>query len=332
MAELYFGDVSQRGGIVAYAKLLRRALARAILRKTAQLIPFPKNSGKTMIARRYLRQDPPSAPLTEGVTPKALSTKYEDVMATLLQWGAYIPVSDQAIDLHEDKLVEEHSKILSEQMDETVEKLDWEVIRGGTAVYYANGSVRSSVNTIISTGDLAIIERELRANYASYFREMSKGSDASNTEPIADSFGVYGHTDCQYDIEKLSGFVPVHKYGNPNDRIDMYEIGSVGRFRFILSPWFDSFPDAGGTKGTMKSTSGTKADVYALVVMTPDFWAKLDVNSMYSGSILVNKPKVQTGDELAQRGSVGWKLYHAAMILDDSIGARLEVAVTATPS
>jgi N4-gp56 family major capsid protein len=44
---------------------------------------------------------------------------------------------------------------------------------------------------------------------------------------------------------------------------------------------------------------------------------------------MVVNPKPASGDPLAQRGSVGWKLWTATVILQDLFMARLEVAATA---
>jgi N4-gp56 family major capsid protein len=44
---------------------------------------------------------------------------------------------------------------------------------------------------------------------------------------------------------------------------------------------------------------------------------------------MVVNPKPAPGDPLAQRGTVGWKAWQAAVILNDAWMARAEVAATA---
>jgi N4-gp56 family major capsid protein len=44
---------------------------------------------------------------------------------------------------------------------------------------------------------------------------------------------------------------------------------------------------------------------------------------------MVVNPKPAAGDPLAQRGTVGWKLYQGTVILQDAFMARLEVCATA---
>jgi N4-gp56 family major capsid protein len=44
---------------------------------------------------------------------------------------------------------------------------------------------------------------------------------------------------------------------------------------------------------------------------------------------MVVNPKPAPGDPLGQRGSVGWKAWQAAVILQDAFMVRLEVAATA---
>lgn len=330
---MYYGDLDPRIGVYKIGKLINRVVANRFLYKTAQKMNFPKNNGKTAIGRRYESLDIPDAAISEGITPSETPVSYTDVQATLLQWGAYIRLTDHVLDLHEDQIVSEFEKLLSEQMEKRLETLDWLKVTGGTNVFYANGTARTDVNTVIANGDLKVIERSLLAAEAQYYKRNIGGKPKDNTYPIASAFVACGHTDCKSDIENLTGYKAVHEYASPDMRLSEYEIGAVGNFRFVLHPWYTSYADAGGAKGTMKSTSGTLADVYPIVVLTEDCWASLDITqTMNSGKILLNMPKAISGDELAQRGSLGWKLYDAGMILNDTQIARLEVAVTNTPT
>jgi hypothetical protein len=46
----------------------------------------------------------------------------------------------------------------------------------------------------------------------------------------------------------------------------------------------------------------------------------------------VVNPNATPSQPLAQLGSVGWKIWRAGMIIDDTLGYRLESAVTNTPA
>ena len=100
-----------------------------------------------------------------------------------------------------------------------------------------------------------------------------------------------------------------------------------------LSSSFSDPPlDGGGAAGSMISTTGTSADVYPLIILAPDAWATVRLRGVNSGSIAVVNPKPRGGDALGQRGTLGWKFWHSALILNDELMDRGEVACTENPT
>jgi N4-gp56 family major capsid protein len=97
----------------------------------------------------------------------------------------------------------------------------------------------------------------------------------------------------------------------------------------VLSTIIAPFADAGANKGSMISTSGTKADVYPVLYIARDAYGIIPLKGKTAITPMVVNPKPSDSDPLAQRGHVGWKGYQTAAILNDAWMARLEVAVTA---
>jgi len=93
---------------------------------------------------------------------------------------------------------------------------------------------------------------------------------------------------------------------------------------------FDPFADGGGAKGTMVSTTGTSADVYPMLAFGKEAWGQVALRGQgaIAASIIPVGQKTKD-DPLAQRGYVGWKGWHCAVILNQLWMARLEVACTA---
>jgi N4-gp56 family major capsid protein len=79
----------------------------------------------------------------------------------------------------------------------------------------------------------------------------------------------------------------------------------------------------------MRSTSGTSADVYPILYIARDAYGIVPLRGKDSLTPMVVNPKPAAGDPLGQRGTVGWKAWQSAVILQDAFLIRAEVAATA---
>ena len=327
----HFGDISPRTNYAAWGKLLKRTVPGLVTERSAQTKPMPKGKGRVLICRRYLALSRITTPLFEGVTPPASKPTYVDVQCTLEQIGDWIGITDVIQDTHEDPVLSEFRSLQARQIRESTEALNIQVLKGGTSVIYTNGTARTDVNTVVERGDLALAVRNLRGADAEYYMEILSGSPKYGTEPIGAAFLGYAHSNVADDLHKVAGYTKVQNYPDPSKAMG-YEDGSAENIRFLLTTMFEPWEDAGGAKGAMLSTSGTKADVYPIIIVAPDAWATVPLRGVNSGSIAVVNPKPRGGDQLGQRGSLGWKKWHAAMILNDDLLERIETAVTAIPT
>ena len=126
----------------------------------------------------------------------------------------------------------------------------------------------------------------------------------------------------------MTDWKPVQQYPSAMGLIEG-EAGSVGEIRVVFdnncTPWADSGTTA-STYSTL-STTGTNSDVYPMLVFGADAYGTVALAGKNAVSTFVNNPKSITGDELAQRGSVGWKGYTATIILNDAFMLRIETAL-----
>jgi N4-gp56 family major capsid protein len=326
-----YGDISPRTQFTAWGKLLKRTVPGLITERTAQTKPMPKGKGRTMIFRRYLALAVSTTPLAEGVTPGATKPTYVDVEVTIEQYGDWIGITDVIEDTHEDPVLEEFKGLQSRQMKDTRETLNINILKGGSNVFYTNGAARTDVNTVMDRGDFRTIVRDLRGSDAEYYTEILSGKPNYDTSPIGPSFIGMGHTDTAADLQNVTKYTEVKNYPDPS-KAQEYEHGAVENIRFMLTTMFDSWPGIGGAAGTMKTSAGGLADVYPLIIVAPDAWATVPLRGVDSGNITVVNPKPTKDDPLGQRGTLGWKFWHAAVILNDDLMARLETAVINTPS
>lgn len=324
-----YGDIDQRTAGYAAADMLRHAEPFIILSRMGLTKPMPKNKAEKIIWRRPVPLPAITTPLVEGVTPSAQKISYEDVEATLKQYGKPIEITDKVENLSEDPVLATATMLAGEQAASTIEQVLYGVLKAGTNVFYANGASRASVNTALSLNKQRAVTRALAGQKARKITRMLKSGVEYGVSAVEAAYVAVAHTDLESDIRNLAGFVPVAKYGS-RQPLNEHEIGSVESVRYVLSPDLDPFADAGGAAGSMVSTTGTNADVYPILYFGQDAFAQVPLKGEEAIIPMVLNPgKPSKSDPMAQRGYVSWKAWYTAAILNDLWMARLEVAVTA---
>ena len=331
MATSTYGSISQRTAAWAANEMLAHAMPIELLGGMGQQKPIPKNTADNAKFRRPVPFPAAVAPLSEGITPPARAMQYQDVAVQLQQYGDIVEITDKVQDMSEDPVLKDATALTGEQVAETKEALIWGVVRGGTSVYYTNGAARSAVNTAITINTFRAATRFLKAQRAQVITQKITASTAYGTTAVAPAYVAVGHTDLEADLRALSQFTPVELYASQGGILP-YEVGKVEGVRICLSPLLVPFADAGDNKGTMKSTSGVKADVYSLIIMGKEAFGQTMLRGANAVTPMVLNPgEPRGGDPLGQRGTVGWKTYFAAVRLNESWMVRVETAVTNLP-
>jgi N4-gp56 family major capsid protein len=330
MADTRYGDagISPRTNVYAEREMLKHAMPELVLEKLALPKMMPKNKTQTIKFRRPVPFTAADTPLVEGVTPSATQFTYEDVSTSLRQYGQIVRITDHIEDTHEDPVLNDATMICGENIGRTMEKLNYGVVKAGTSVFYANGSQRTDVNTAISLNKQRAVTRYLKSMKAKKITRILAPSTNYATRAVEAAFVAVGHTDLEPDIRAMAGFLPVAEYGQRSP-ISEHEIGSVEDVRYILSSDLDPWADGGGTAGSMISTTGTSADVYPVLFFGQDSWATVGLRGQGAISPTIIPVNQRTKDDpLGQRGIVGWKTWHTALILNQTWMSRLEVAAT----
>lgn len=330
-----YGDISPRTAAYAAKDFLERALPYLIIERFGQAKPLPSNSTKTMTWRRYNALDATPVTLVEGVTPTGKQLTSTDVSVTLEQLGDRVVITDVVMDTHEDPILKETGEVLGEQAGQMVEIARFGVLKAGTNVYYANGTVRTDVNTPVSLGLQRKITRYLKRQMAKKITTVVKSTPSYGTQAVAPSYIALVHSDLEADIRNIPGFVPVENYGGGMTPYES-EIGKVEDVRYVYSTIFEPWADGGGAKsgsGTeMLSTTGTYADVYPILFLGKNAYGIVPLKGANAIVPMVVNAKPSDSDPLAQRGHVAWKTMQKSVILNDAWMVRAEVSVTANPS
>jgi N4-gp56 family major capsid protein len=324
--------ISQRTNVYAERQMLKHAAPVVILDKFGLSKPMPKNKSTTIKFRRPRTFTAATTPLVEGVTPQETTFSYEDVSVELKQYGQIATVTDVIEDTHEDPVLNDITMMLGENVGRTTEALTYAVLKGGTNVFYANGTTRSDVNTPVTLSALRAIVRALKSQKAMMISNILAGSPNYGTRPIERAYVAVCHTDVENDIRNLPGFIPVAEYGS-QQTIHETELGQVESLRFLISPDLGPIADAGGAKAgsgtTMVSASGTSSDVYPILIFGREAYGIVPLRGQGAIEPTIIPVNQKTKDDpLGQRGVAGWKMWHASVILNELWMARLEVAVT----
>ncbi|WP_136678614.1 N4-gp56 family major capsid protein [Neptunomonas sp. XY-337] len=327
MPQTTYGSISQRTAAWAAADMLKHAEPVMILSKFGQHKPIPTNTANAVKFRRAIPFPVATAGLQEGVTPASRQIQFEDVEATLVQYGDVAEITDHVQDMAEDPVLKVGTELCGEQAGATIEAVTWGAIRAGTSVYYANGNTRSGVNQPIKLKLQRAVTAALKRNKAKKVTKMASSSVKYGTEAIAAAYIAVAHTNLESDIRDMPGFTPVEKYGTTKPL--PYEIGKVEDVRYVLSPDLDAFLNAGGAAGNMVSDSGTNADVYPVIYFGQDAYGCIPLKGKKAITPKVTPvEETDSSDPLGQRGYVGWKSYFVAKILNEGWIVRLEVAAT----
>lgn len=335
------GDISPRTSGYFSKELLKRAQPLLIITRLGQPKPLPRNAGKTIKFRGYLHLPNQPKALTEGVTPAASKPSFRDIEGTITQYGDYVELTDVLTDTHEDPLISEFSDILGEQSAIMLERVTIGHLQAGTNVHFSGetgGTIATSRDGVNQPLTLTLQRRVLRGLKRQLAQPITTVVNASpnfGTSAIPPAYIAVCHTDCESDIREMPGFTPVEKYGGGYKPMDG-EIGSVEGVRYccttVLEPWLDAgaAPVAGKP---VESSAGACADVYPVFFFGKNAFGTIPLARGKNGAspitpMVLNPGTPRGGDPLGQRGTIGWKAYHSAIILYDFYMARAEVAVS----
>lgn len=317
------------GNAVTFSSLydplhLQRVTQQMMFDRYAQARFVPANSGvKEMFAFRYRSLRPATTPLTEGVLPTESNIVREKITYTIAQYGAYITYSDQINLFDVDNIKQQFTDILGDQAAETGDVVIRDIISAGSQVIYAGANAsRTEVadeatvgDALLTTTNLKLAVLKLKNARAMKFKSINSGSTKIGSTPIRSAYVGIVHPNVVEDLRNLTGWKDVESYAYSGD-IMPDEVGSWGDIRFVENT--NAYVDDTGTN-----------PVYVTLVIAKESYAATSVRGK-KGTEMVHKPLTSGGVEnaLNQKGSVGWKMYCGAKILNELFMVRLESRAT----
>ena len=328
MAGNTYANVAQRTNTYAATVFLEHAEPQEVFAKFGDVKPMPKNKAESVKFRRSVPFPKLTVALAEGVTPSSRQMQFEDVTATMQEWGDVVEATDRVRELSEDPVIKEASKNLGEQATETIEGVIFGVIVAGTQVGYTNGTTRLGLTTAITLNKLHAAVRALNSQRAKFITEIMSSSVNYDTRAVEGGYVAFGHTDLEHDIRALAGFIPVAKYGTRKP-LCPYELGSVENVRFIQSVNAVPFAAAttASTAGFMPAGTTSANDVYPLIVIGRNAYAQVPLKGSKAVEMFVWTGGDKS-DPLNQRDVVGAKYWFTAVRLNENWMYRIECLAT----
>jgi N4-gp56 family major capsid protein len=321
-------------------EILKHAVPLEVLGRTGRQIPMQRNQSDTYVARRWLPYGATAATassqdqffqngtgdrgnavvqahqIQEGVTPAPDGIVPFDITVVLMEYGCLYGFTNKTYDLYEDDV----PKAMIEQVGERVtfvnEMIIYGALRACTNAYY--GGAGTSVSTVaggLTLGMVRRIAKNLQANHGKPVNKILRAGPNYATDPVAEGYTVYCHTDLEPDIRDLPNFVPAEAYASGTPQPN--EIGKCERFRFITSPDLPSIQDAGAAIGAtgLASTTGVSIDIYPFIVTAQDAWGQIAVRGLSSlDPTFIAPGEKSKSDPMGQRGYAGTTWWKAVMI------------------
>jgi N4-gp56 family major capsid protein len=338
-----YSTAPSRNLIMAEREMLKKADPIKVLSSFGDQKQVPQNKTDTVVFRRPVPIDAAAngAPVVnasdyltqEGTTPTARTITYQDVTVTLQEYGVLMKISSKAELLYEDDIPGDMVSLVGDHMGTLEELISYGVVRGGTNVVFANGTVRTAVNTAISLNKLRQVARAIEAAHGKRVTEKLSAGVNYGTTAIHAAYLVFIHTDLESDVRNLPGFTPVVEYGSQKP-VHEREIGAAEQFRFITSPYFRPFLQAGGTvtAGAFLSNGGivgVTADVYPVMVVAQSAWGQVALKGMGSiDPIYLPAKQKNHANPMGKFGYVGANFWKNAVRLNENWLVRLEVAAS----
>ena len=341
-----YGDISPAVAAYSVVRMLKRAMPYLHFEKFGQTYPLPTNSTNTAKFRRYFLSGATGSagtgsgayyvpvattPLVEGVTPAGSKLANQDYTVTLKQYGDYVTITDVVQDTHTDPVLQAATDILGEQAALTVETLRFNILKAGTNLFRANAvAARNLIVAAPSLTDLRRVATSLNRQNAKKITQVVASNPDFNTKSVEAAYMAVCHPDLETDLRGLAGFKPVADYG-PHTTPFEGEIGSIEQIRFLTSTVAAPYADLGGANAALRATTNPAVaiDVYPILVFGRDAYGIVPLKGKSAMTPMVVNPKPAAGDPLAQRGTVGWKLWTETVILQQAFMAVLEAGATA---
>jgi N4-gp56 family major capsid protein len=289
--------------------LLMTAYPQLIHTKFAQQRILPEKMGDRIVFRRYARLPTVPIPLVDGVTPPGAPLSVTDIKAQVDFYGNFVTITNQVELTVEDRVLNESSRLLAENMAQTIDEVTRDVLASTSSVLQCSNGVNGNTPTELTKADIDTAVKTLLGNDALMISEIVVARDAFGTAPVRPAFWGYLDTDLLDDLEAVSNFLHASQYPNQQSVLDS-EWGATGNVRWLYT--------------SVGSVSSAATPVYNNFIIGKEAYAVVHLRSETGEFYVEPLGSAGSADPLHQRGSVGWQHPFVARILNDAFMINLE--------
>lgn len=327
-------------------ELLRNAQALCVYFAGSEAASIAEHRGTfTALWRRIENLPPTTTPLAEltgGVsfpTRTASQPSVTDVTATVQKFGDFIFLNEEVDLINFSGQTAKLMKVLGIQAGRSLNRLQRNVLEDNlTQVLTGTGTSATDILTNnLSLSNMAVVVNILNNNTANRFTGQTTGAVQVGTAPIRSAYRGFFHHDVEEDVRLLTGFRAVETYAGQTETA-VGEIGIAGGIRWVSSPEASIDLAAGATVTGTATGDGRSGDdityqLYNSVVIGEDCHGSLGLSAKHVKEIYRagdNLPAIQVintamgsagaADPLREVSTLGWKTFHAGVILDGSWG------------
>ena len=253
------------------------------------------------------------------------------VDANMAKYGNVITLTEEVDLVQVNARAMRFMDTLGENAGRSLNLLQQTAIRtGATTKRYANGVASDAAAiTAISAADIRYTVNQLNRADAMIFDPLSDGSTNIGSAPIRSSYFGTCHPDVEEDIRQITGFVAVENYAS-HTAIYPGEFGNLGGVRWCVST-LAAVESAAGTTSVVgfRGAGTTTNDVYSCLIYGKEAMGSVGLGETMTKEIYEGGDKIPAvqlishapgssgvADPLNEVGSLGWKAFHAGVVLN----------------
>jgi N4-gp56 family major capsid protein len=280
-------------------KLLTRLMFSLFFQENAEKRTLPRQSGTQIQFLRPVNQAAVTSPLGEGVNPNGQVWQSTKILATPVQYGAYVSYSDRLMLEAYDNITEAIHDVLGYQAGLSLDTIARNALTGNMTIQFTGGAtMESAVNTPALAVDFRRASAYLRSLAVLPFED---GSYHGIVSPHT-SFDLQSDSNATSWIE-LNKYVSIDRV---HEKALAGELGKMSNIRFQES------------QNIFTGTGAMSAVTYHSWVFGKESFGAVDVANQGIQKIVHQPGDSGVADPLNLNGSIGWKCYAVYPILDSN--------------
>lgn len=256
---------------------------------------LPKNEGNQIKWHRFKNIAASTTPLTEGVTPAAVNLESQQILATPVQFGAFVELSDLLEDESLDPMVENAIDVLSYMAALSRDTITRNALHANVTDQFANG--KATENLILQT-DVMNAEEIRKAVTALKIKDVRPFSDGN--------YQMISHPKATFDImsdASSNGWIELNKYVSTEKALKG-EVGKLYQTRVLES------------NNIEQVTNIVPVEVYRNFMFGMEAYGIVELSGQNLRTFRKQRGSSGTADPIDQRSTVGYKFSNATPILD----------------